>query len=158
RYLMLTALSSLVANYFIKRFLNNQRRSLFVTVAAVMLGASVLWLLVEIHTASLFVFGVVNSLFSPLLVTPYSCLTYDVMGRLPEAVHRKVEYVVMREVFVNFGRCLCLMLLIVSEFYLPDKWSLRFAFLLVGLSPLFGLFYFRRASETFHDAFSKIKC
>lgn len=158
RYLMITALSSLVANYFVKRFLNNERRALFVTAAALMLGASVLWLLVEVNTAALFVFGVVNSLFSPLLTTPYSCLTYDVMGRLPEAVHRKVEYVVMREMFVNFGRCLCLMTLIVSESYLSDRWSVRFAFLLVGLSPLFGLLYFRRASETFRNAFSKIRC
>ena len=158
RYLMVTAFSSLVANYFVKRFLSNERRALFVTVAAVMLGASVVWLLVEVNTWSLFVFGVVNSLFTPLLITPYSCLTYDVMGRLPEAVHRKVEYAVMREMIVNSGRCLCLVLLIIAETYLPERWSVRFAFLLVGLSPLVGLFYFRRASETFHQAFFKIKC
>lgn len=148
RYLWMTAVASLLSYYFVKRYLTFERRTRFVTVAAFMLGSSVLWLLVDVNMWSLFTFGVVNSLFSPLLLIPYSCLTLDVMGRLPEAVHRKVEYMVTREVAVNTGRCLSIFILILAQRYWPETIANRMAFLLIGLSPLIGLVFFRQSFRT----------
>ncbi|KEO84192.1 MFS transporter [Tumebacillus flagellatus] len=158
RYLLMTSIASLVAYYIVKRFLTFDRRLLFVTVSGLMLAASVLLLLFQVNTFSLFVFGLLNSLFSPLLLIPYSCHSYDVMGRLPDAVHRKVEYLVVREVAINSGRCLSLGALIACELWLPDALSNRIAFLIVGLSPLFGLILFRRSSREFISTFLKTKC
>jgi YQGE family putative transporter len=157
RYLWMTAISSLLSYYFVKRFLTFERRIGFVTVAAMMLGSSVLWLLIDVNTMSLFTFGVMNSLFSPLLLIPYSCLTLDVMGRLPEAVHRKVEYMVTREVSVNAGRCLSILVLILSQRFWPTFISNRIAFLMIGLAPLIGLIFFRRSFRTLLTILSGIK-
>ncbi|MBL0388459.1 MFS transporter [Tumebacillus sp. ITR2] len=158
RYLLMTSVASLIAYYIVKRFLTFERRLLFVTVSALMLALSVLLLLWHVNTFSLFVFGLLNSLFSPLLLIPYSCFSYDMMGKLPDAVHRKVEYLVIREVAINSGRCLALGVLIACEFWLPNVLSNRIAFLIVGLSPLVGLLYFRRSSKEFISTFLKSKC
>lgn len=157
RYLLMTAGGSLLAYYFVKRFLTFERRTTFVTVAAFMLALSVLMLLFEVNTTSLFVFGITNSLFTPLLIIPYACLTLDVMGRLPQAVHRKVEYLVVREAMVNTGRCLSLLLLMGAQYFWPDSVANRVAFLTIGLSPLIGLFYFRRSTDLFLATFFQLK-
>jgi YQGE family putative transporter len=148
RYLWMTAVASLLSYYFVKRFLTFERRIGFVTVSAFMLGSSVLWLLIHVNTWSLFTFGIVNALFSPLLLIPYSCLTMDVMGRLPQAVHRKVEYLAIREVSMNTGRCLSILILVLSQRFWLDAVSTRIAFLLIGTAPLIGLVFFRRSFRT----------
>ncbi len=154
RYLLFTAGGSLVAYYIVKRFLTNSRRMFFVTTAAIMLGLSVVLLLFEVNKFSLFVFGIANSLFTPLLVIPYSCLTYDVMGKLPEAAHRKVEYIVIREAVVNSGRCLSILAMIMLQELVSATLALQLTFLMVGLSPLVALFFFRRTETSFQTRFS----
>ncbi|TCP58904.1 YQGE family putative transporter [Tumebacillus sp. BK434] len=152
RYLLFTSAGSLLAYYVVKKFLTNARRMTFVTTAAMMLGLSVLLLLFEVNKVSLFVFGIANALFTPLLVIPYSCLTYDVMGQLPEAVHRKVEYIVIREAVVNTGRCLSILALILLQWQVSQSLSLKLTFLLVGLSPLVALFFFRRTCQSLRES------
>ncbi|MGZ4121671.1 MAG: MFS transporter [Tumebacillaceae bacterium] len=156
RYLLLISACSLLAFYIVKRFLTHARRGTFVIVAGLALGSSVLLLLLKVTTVSLFVFGIFNALFAPLLLIPNSCLALDVMGRLPEAVHRKVEYLVIREVALNIGRCLSLLVLILCEFWWPDAISIRVAFLLIGISPLTGLLFYRRSARDFEQAAKKI--
>ncbi|PWK15483.1 MFS transporter [Tumebacillus permanentifrigoris] len=157
RYLLMTSVASLIAYYVMKKFLTFERRLFFVTLSALMLAGSVVLLLYRVNTLSLFTFGLLNSLFSPLLMIPYSCLSYDIMGRLPEAEHRKVEYLVVREAAINAGRCLSLGALIACEFWLPDALSNRIAFLIVGFSPLLGMIYFRRSSNEYQETFLKPK-
>ncbi|ASS75575.1 hypothetical protein CIG75_11635 [Tumebacillus algifaecis] len=151
RYLLFTSGGSLIAYYVVKRYLTNTRRITFVTTAAFMLGLSVLLLLFEVNKLSLFTFGIANALFTPLLVIPYSCLTFDVMGQLPEAVHRKVEYIVIREALVNSGRCLSILAMIGLQLIVSASLSLKLTFLLVGLTPLIAMFLFRRTNEAFHS-------
>lgn len=155
RYLLLTSSCSLLAFYIVKRFLTHERRGFFAVVAGFALGVSVLLLLMRVSTLSLFVFGTLNSLFAPLLLIPYSCLALDVMGQLPEAVHRKVEYLVIREVALNVGRCLSLLVLILCEFWLPDRASIRISFLLIGIAPLTGLLFYRRSALQFEQETAK---
>lgn len=147
RYLLLTSAGALVAYYFVKKYLSYERRPLFLSVAAVMLGLSVVWLLFQVNIWSLFTFGLLNALFSPLMMTPYACLTFDVMGQLPEAAHRKVEYLVIRELFVNTGRCLSILVLIASITVIPENSAVKIALFLIGLTPLVGLWAYRRASR-----------
>ncbi|HEU4963187.1 MAG TPA: MFS transporter [Bacilli bacterium] len=157
RYLLMTAIGSFAAYFFVKKFLTFERRNTFVTVSAFMLALSVLMLLFQVNQVSLFVFGITNALFTPLLIIPYACLTLDVMGRLPEAVHRKVEYLVVRETAVNTGRCLSLLVMIGAQTIWSDALTNRIAFLMVGLSPLLGLFYFRRSSALFLSTFFQVR-
>lgn len=149
RYLLLTSVLSLLSYYFVKRFLTFERRSTFVTVASFALGGSVLLLLFQVNTFSLFVFGIINSLFTPILLVPYSCLTYDVMGRLPQAVHRKVEYLVIREAAVNLGRCLSILVLIGGAAWFQDALAIRTSFLLVGVTAVIAMFFYRRSLEEY---------
>lgn len=161
RYLLMTSACSLAAFYFVKRFLTAERRIFFARIAGLAMGASVLFLLLHLNSVSLFVFGILNSLFAPLLLIPYASLALDVMGRLPEAVHRKVEYLVIREVALNLGRCLSLLLLIFSEFWWPDAISERVSFFVIGLSPLLGLISFKNIADhfvqTFHHPAKSVK-
>jgi YQGE family putative transporter len=91
------------------------------------------------------------------LTIPCSCLTFDVMGRLPEARHRNVEYVVVREASVNLGRCLSLLLVIISQSQWQEKGAILIAFLLVGLSAPLALLFYSRTSSRFLDTFFRVK-
>ena len=62
----------------------------------------------------------------PLLLVPYVSLTYDVIGHARYARKARIEYIVVRELFLNAGR-ICS---IVFFFYLLPYWAIGLGFLL----------------------------
>ena len=39
----------------------------------------------------------------PILLVPYISITYDVIGRAWNAAEMRVEYIVVREIYIHFG-------------------------------------------------------
>lgn len=157
RYLVLTAAATLIAYYVVKRTLTYERRMLFKTLSAIMLGLSVVWLLFDLTTGALFLFGVVNALFTPLLLTPYACISLDVMGKLPLAAQRMSEYLVIREFAVNTGRCLSILFLLAFAAVLPERQAIQLSFWLIGLAPLLALFFYRSCAHCYHERFVRLQ-
>ena len=40
----------------------------------------------------------------PILLVPYISITYDVIGRAWNAAEMRVEYIVVSEIYIHFGR------------------------------------------------------
>ncbi|GGG08870.1 MFS transporter [Paenibacillus abyssi] len=99
--------------YMISRKAKEQYARSYVLTSSVgvICGASVLMLDIRLWTVVTFM--VVYSLCNPLTVNTLTSYYYRIMGELPLKGQLRIESVVMREVFLNAGRVLSILLLLV---------------------------------------------
>lgn len=69
----------------------------------VLFGALFL-ILFHMTYVTLLLYAVAIAIGYPILLVPYSSLTYDVIGKARYARKARIEYIVVREVFLNIGR------------------------------------------------------
>src|SRR5699024_1683278 len=58
----------------------------------------------------------------PIINVPYASLTYDVIGKANQAKELRIEYIVVREFFVNIGRVLSIIVFLIGiSFFSPAR-------------------------------------
>ena len=100
--------------YAVSRFVKKQHRNVSIFLGAVGLFGSVFLLIINVSYINLLLYGACIAIFYPLLLVPYISLTYDVIGKGWKAAELRVEYIVVREVFLNTGRFLSILLFLVA--------------------------------------------
>ncbi|HLR74486.1 MAG TPA: MFS transporter [Virgibacillus sp.] len=101
--LLLSALSFIF--YFIAtKFIKPNLRKKAILLGAIILYSSIYIILFKINYTLLLIYAVAIGIAYPIINVPYVSMTYDVIGQAREAKDLRVEYIVVREVFVNLGR------------------------------------------------------
>ncbi|NGP43552.1 MFS transporter [Bacillaceae bacterium SIJ1] len=99
--------------YFIAaRFIAPSYRKETILYASLAMYASVLCLMFSIQFPLLLTYAVITAVAYPLLTVPFASLTYDVIGRGWRAADMRVEYVVVKELYLNAGRIVSILLFI----------------------------------------------
>lgn len=107
------SLLTILTGFFISR--NQKRRKVraeMLLTSACLLAASCMLLLFGVHDWSVIAYMVVFSLMNPLTVNTLTSYYYRVMDFLPLKGHFRIESVVIRELFLNIGRVISILLLI----------------------------------------------
>ncbi|CAM5564724.1 hypothetical protein [Bacillus safensis FO-36b] [Bacillus safensis subsp. safensis] len=91
-----------------------------------MLGGLILYgalFLIVFHLSyvSLLMYAVAIAIGYPLLLVSYVSLTYDVIGHARYARKARIEYIVVRELFLNAGRICSIVLFLLSVTLLGDE-------------------------------------
>lgn len=76
---------------------------------AILLGGIILYAVVflvifNVTYTKLLIYAACIAIAYPILLVPYGSMTYDVIGRAKNAREWRVEYVVVRELWLNAGR------------------------------------------------------
>ena len=76
---------------------------------AILLGGIILYAVVflvifNVTYTKLLIYAACIAITYPILLVPYGSMTYDVIGRAKNAREWRVEYVVVRELWLNAGR------------------------------------------------------
>ncbi|EIT85179.1 MFS superfamily transporter protein [Fictibacillus macauensis ZFHKF-1] len=109
---LLQSAVSFIAYFLVSRFITPSRRTRAMLVGGLCLLVSTFIFWLPVTYALLLGYGALVSAAYPLLLVPYASLTYDVIGRAEEAGPRRVEYVVVREWFLNAGRIVSILVFI----------------------------------------------
>lgn len=94
---------------------------------AILLGGIILYAVVflvifNVTYTKLLIYAACIAIAYPILLVPYGSMTYDVIGRAKNAREWRVEYVVVRELWLNAGRiCSILSFLCAVLFFPPEK-------------------------------------
>lgn len=80
----------------------------------------------------------------PLLLIPYISLTYDVIGKASRAAELRVEYIIVREWFLNIGRIASILFFIGIISIFPEEQSIPYVLLIVGSGHLWIYFFVKR--------------
>ncbi|MBB6446017.1 MFS transporter [Bacillus benzoevorans] len=131
-YGLLNSAVSFVAYFLVSRFLNKNHRLKAVLAGGILLYASLFLIAFDVTYGRLLIYAVSIAIGYPLLLVPFMGMTYDVIGSGWKAAEMRIEYIVVREIFLNSGRFLSILLFLAVIHYVDIKQSIPYLFLVLG--------------------------
>ncbi|MGM9924671.1 MAG: MFS transporter [Bacillus sp. (in: firmicutes)] len=131
----------LVTYYSASRFISQGSRKKAVLIGGIGLFLSIFLLIFKVTYFTLLLYGALIAVFYPLLLVPYTSLTYDVIGRSWKAGDMRVEYIVIRDLYLNIGRAFSIIVFLVGIAFFEMKAILPYLLLFIGAGPLFIYYY-----------------
>ncbi|WP_156290721.1 MFS transporter [Oceanobacillus salinisoli] len=101
--LFLSGLSA-VLYFVVTKFIKPSIRKKAILLGAILLYFSIFIILFDISYFLLIIYAIVIGFAYPIINVPYVSLTYDVIGKAWKAGELRIEYIVVRELFLNCGR------------------------------------------------------
>jgi MFS transporter, YQGE family, putative transporter len=95
---------SFIAYYFASRLIKKKHRKKAILIGGVILYCAVLLIVWNLTFINLLIYAGMIAIAYPLLLVPYMSTTYDVIGTAWKAAEMRIEYIVVREIFLNLGR------------------------------------------------------
>ncbi|MFT4412643.1 MFS transporter [Fredinandcohnia humi] len=131
--------------YFLAtRLIKKKMRKKAILIGGVLLYLSIFTILFEVTYISLLIYGVLIAIAYPILLVPYNSLTYDVIGKGWKAKEMRIEYVVVRELYLNTGRVVSILLFLLAVTFFNEKESIPILLALIGAGHLIIYFYIRK--------------
>lgn len=101
---------SFLAYFFVSRMLKKEFRKRAILIGGLMLFFAIFLIVFDPTYFRLLLYAALIAVAYPLLLVPYSSMTYDVIGRGWKAAEMRIEYIVVRELFLNMGRIFSIVL------------------------------------------------
>ncbi|ELK46204.1 MFS transporter [Halobacillus sp. ACCC02827] len=131
----------------------NRKKAIFIS--GLVLYLNVLLLLISDTMPLLLLYGAIAGMFFPLLYVPYVSLTYDVIGKSWNAAEMRIEYIVVREIFLNIGRVVSIIIFLLAIALISPETGIPYILLIVGGGHFFIYFFIKgidtRVSRASHN-------
>lgn len=96
-----------------------------------------------VNYTTLLIFGIGAALFIPLYTIPMTSSVYDMIGTAEDSVRDRVEYVVMREMALNVGRIIGMIIFISTLYISRNPLVINCMLLVVGSAPILSWVFMR---------------
>ncbi|WP_077618817.1 MFS transporter [Bacillus sinesaloumensis] len=131
--------------YFLAtRLIKKKMRKKAILVGGLMVYLAIFAILFDVTYARLIIYGVIIGAAYPILLVPYNSLTYDIIGKAWNVKEMRIEYVVVRELFLNLGRVLSILLFLVAVIFFDEKQSIPILLAIIGAGHLLLYFPIRK--------------
>ena len=113
---------SFIAYYIVSRTIKNDNRNKSILIGGIMLFLSMFIIVFDFSYTKLLIYAGTIAIAYPLILVPYTSLTFDVIGKGWKAGEMRIEYIVVRELFLNLGRLLSVLVFIIGvSIFNPNK-------------------------------------
>jgi len=133
-----------LAYFTISKLIKKEHRLKSILVGGLLLYASLFLIAFDITYTRLLIYAAIIAIAYPLLLIPYLAITYDVIGSGWKAAEMRVEYIVVRELYLNSGRVVSILLFLVMVSMMDIKQSLPILFLVLGAGHTLIYLFIRR--------------
>lgn len=147
-------LVSLVAYYFVGKWMKPARRKRSMFFGALAMGVFFLPYLILMKTWTMFLYGIGFFLFSPFYYNPLLSIVFDEIGQSEKTVELRVEYVVSREIALNLGRVISVLGFLWWIIQFPSFVDLRWFLLPISFIQLLTWWYMKKVSAEKAASFS----
>ncbi len=138
-----------VAYFAVSRLIKKEQRLKSILIGGLILYASIFLIAFDVTYTRLLIYAATIAIAYPLLLVPYLSITYDVIGSGWKAAEMRVEYIVVREIYLNVGRVFSILLFLIMINIMDVKQGLPILFLVLGAGhSLIYLFVRRITFET----------
>ncbi|WP_462405408.1 MFS transporter [Gracilibacillus sp. Marseille-QA3620] len=139
----LTSFLSMLVYYLVGLKINTESHSKYILIGAVGITIGTLILSSTVNLYSLLIFGIVNAIFLPFILIPYSSISFNVIEGSFYSSNLRIEHIVAKEIFSNIGRVIPVTLFI---FFYDNASQIQIMiFLILPTISLFGVWrYFRK--------------
>ncbi|WP_417899578.1 MFS transporter [Bacillus haimaensis] len=129
---LLNSAVAFVAYYFATRLIKKHHRKKAIQFGGLILYGAIFFLVFELTYVKLLFYAVTIAIAYPLLLVPYVSLTYDVIGRSWKAGEMRIEYIVVREIFLNGGRAVSVILFLIAVLFFDQEKSIPVLMCIIG--------------------------
>ncbi|WP_349407830.1 MFS transporter [Pseudalkalibacillus sp. SCS-8] len=142
---------SFVVYYLATRFIKSRYRKKAILFGGLILYGALVLILFDLTFAKLLTYGVIISIAYPILLVPYVSLTYDVIGRSWNAREMRIEYIVVRELYLNYGRITSILLFIFAITFFNEEKSIPYLLPIIGIGHTLIYFCIRKVQFNSED-------
>ncbi|ESU30654.1 hypothetical protein G3A_21250 [Bacillus sp. 17376] len=135
---------SFLAYYFVSRMLKKEYRKKAILVGGVLLFIAIFLIVFQVSYFRLLLYAALIAVAYPLLLVPYASMTYDVIGRGWKAAEMRIEYIVVRELFLNLGRIASILLFLVSIHMFNEERTIPILLVILGSGHTLIYFFIRK--------------
>lgn len=135
---------SFLAYYFVSRMLKKEFRKKAILIGGLILFFAIFLLVFELSYFRLLLYAALIAVAYPLLLVPYSSMTYDVIGRGWKAAEMRIEYIVVRELFLNLGRIFSILVFLGATSVFNEEKMIPILLVLLGSGHTLIYFFIRQ--------------
>lgn len=140
------SLVSFIGYYIVSHHLKPWHRKKGIFAGGLLLFISPFMLLVPVSFTLLIIYGISVSIAYPLLLVPYVSLTYDIIGKCRGIYEKRIEYIVVREFFLNAGRIFSILIFLLVINVLSEKKGIPLLLPILGAGHFLIYFCLRNVS------------
>ncbi len=123
---------SFIAYYLAARLIKKNDRKKAVLLGGIALYAAIFLIIWDINFVKLILYAAVIAVAYPVLLVPYISTTYDVIGTGWKAAEMRIEYIVVREIFLNIGRIISILMFLGAITFFNEDKSIPVLLLILG--------------------------
>ncbi|TDL77197.1 MFS transporter [Rhodococcus qingshengii] len=123
---------SFIAYYAASRLIKKNKRKKAILVGGIILYLAVLLIVWDINYVKLLIYAAMIAVAYPLLLVPYMSTTYDIIGSAWKAAEMRIEYIVVREIFINLGRIVSILSFLAAVTWFDAEKSIPILLLFIG--------------------------
>ncbi|MCM3571893.1 MFS transporter [Mesobacillus subterraneus] len=123
---------SFLAYFFVSRMLKKEHRKKAILVGGIILFLAIFLIVFQVSYFRLLLYAALIAVAYPLLLVPYASMTYDVIGRGWKAAEMRIEYIVVRELFLNLGRVASILLFLAAIHIFNEEQAIPVLLVILG--------------------------
>ncbi len=143
-YGLINSAISFLGYYIISRIIKTKHRKRSILIGGVLLYAAIFLIVFDVSYAKLLLYGGIIAIAYPTLLVPYISMTYDVIGTGWRAAEMRIEYIVVREIFLNCGRIVSILSFLFTIHLFNPTEGLPFLLMILGAGHLIIYFCVRK--------------
>lgn len=135
---------SFIAYYAASRLIKKNKRKKAILVGGIILYIAVLIIVWDVNYVKLLIYAAMIAVAYPILLVPYMSTTYDVIGSAWKAAEMRIEYIVVREIYINLGRIVSILSFLAAVTWFNEKQSIPILLLFLGAGHSLIYLFIRR--------------
>lgn len=142
-YAFVNSAVSFITYSLASRFIKKQYRKKAILFGGLLLFSSVFLIIFKVTYSIFLLYSAIIAFAYPIVLVPFLSTSYDVIGMGWQAKEMRIEYIVVKELFLNGGRACSILIFLISILQFPVKTVLPFLLVILGSGYLF-IYYFVR--------------
>jgi MFS transporter, YQGE family, putative transporter len=133
-----------IGYYAVSRIIKKRFRKRAILFGGMLLYLSIFLIVFDVTYTKLLLYAATIAIAYPILLVPYISMTYDVIGSGWKAAEMRIEYIVVRELFLNLGRIVSVVAFIIAVTYFNQERSIPILLMLLGAGHTMIYFFVRK--------------
>ncbi|MRH43112.1 MFS transporter [Aquibacillus halophilus] len=123
---------SFVFYFLAAKYIKHRMRKWGIFIGGLSLYLSVFIIIFHMNYTTLLIYAAIIGFSYPILFVPYLSMTFDVIGKAWKAAEMRIEYIVVRELFVNIGRVSSIILFLITVSIFDAETAIPYLFMVIG--------------------------
>jgi MFS transporter, YQGE family, putative transporter len=143
-YGLLNSGISFIAYYAASRLIKKEHRKKAILIGGCILYLAIFLIVFDVTFQKLLFYAAIIAIAYPILLVPYISMTYDIIGTGWKAAEMRIEYIVVREIFLNTGRAISVIAFLIAVSFFNEKTSIPILLLFLGAGHTCIYFFVRK--------------